>query len=520
MSIRRAHRIPVAPAAHYACGGVPARLDGATALAGLYAVGEVSCTGVHGANRLASNSLTESVVAGTRLGRDLAWELPEEAVGEEQTVVADGLVAASHRIAVRSAMSRHAGVVRDAAGLAEAAATLDGVLSTVTPDLVEPSQAAYEATNVATVARALLAAAAARTESRGCHRRVDHPEPLSGMGHSPARGTLDVGRHRTRVSRRRAAPDDRRAAGFSVMTVFHPLSTATRDRLSAGGLDPDAIAALVRSAIAEDLMGGIDVTSEATVPARQRSVATFGSRDDGVVAGLSVAAAVIDAVCGPAASDFDYLVADGQRVVPGTDVARVTAPTRLLLTSERSALNLLCHLSGVATLTRRWADALAGTPAMVRDTRKTLPGLRAVEKYAVRVGGGSNHRMGLSDATLVKDNHVMAAGGVAEAFAAVRSLAATLPVEIEVDSIEALVEALDAGADVVMLDNFTIEQMGAAVAVRNDRGPGVVLEASGGLTLEVARRVGETGVDFVAVGELTHSAPVLDIGLDLEDVLE
>ena len=266
-------------------------------------------------------------------------------------------------------------------------------------------------------------------------------------------------------------------------------------------------------------MGGIDVTSEATVPARQRSVATFGSRDDGVVAGLPVAAAVIDAVCGPAASDFDYLVADGQHVVPGTDVARVTAPTRLLLTAERSALNLLCHLSGVATLTRRWADALAGTPAMVRDTRKTLPGLRAVEKYAVRVGGGSNHRMGLSDAALVKDNHVMAAGGVAEAFAAVRALAATLPVEIEVDSIEALVEALDAGADVVMLDNFTIEEMAAAVAVRNDHGPGVILEASGGLTLEVARRVGETGVDFVAVGELTHSAPVLDIGLDLEDVL-
>ena len=157
---------------------------------------------------------------------------------------------------------------------------------------------------------------------------------------------------------------------------------------------------------------------------------------------------------------------------------------------------------------------------MVRDTRKTMPGLRALEKYAVRVGGGANHRMGLSDAALVKDNHVMAAGGVAEAFAAVRSLAATLPVEIEVDSIDALAEALDAGADVVMLDNFDIAEMPAAVALRNERAPGVVLEASGGLTLEVARRVGETGVDFIAVGELTHSAPVLDIGLDLEDVLE
>ena len=302
--------------------------------------------------------------------------------------------------------------------------------------------------------------------------------------------------------------------------LFHPLSAATRERLIAGGLDPDGVAGLARDTITEDLMGGVDVTSVATVPATQRSVATFGTRDDGVVAGLPVAAAVIEAVCGPAASDFDYLVNDGQRVVPGTDIARVTAPTRLLLTAERSALNLLCHLSGVATLTRRWADALAGTAAMVRDTRKTMPGLRALEKYAVRMGGGANHRMGLSDAALVKDNHVMAAGGVAEAFAAVRSLAATLPVEIEVDSIEALAEALDAGADVVMLDNFAIEEMPAAVALRNERAPGVVLEASGGLTLEVATRVGETGVDYIAVGELTHSAPALDIGLDLEDVLE
>jgi nicotinate-nucleotide pyrophosphorylase (carboxylating) len=303
------------------------------------------------------------------------------------------------------------------------------------------------------------------------------------------------------------------------MLAFHPLSPATRERLLAGGLDPDAVAALVRATVAEDLMGGADVTSVATVPATQRSVATFGARRDGVVAGLPVAAAVVEAVCGPAASEVVYLVADGQRVVAGTDVARVTAPTRALLTAERSALNLLCHLSGVATLTRRWADALAGTGAIVRDTRKTMPGLRAVEKYAVRMGGGANHRMGLSDGALVKDNHVMAAGGVAEAFAAVRALAATLPVEIEVDSLEALTEALDAGADVVLLDNFALDEMRSAVAVRNERAPGVVLEASGGITLDVARAVGETGVEFIAVGALTHSAPALDIGLDLDDVV-
>jgi nicotinate-nucleotide pyrophosphorylase (carboxylating) len=303
------------------------------------------------------------------------------------------------------------------------------------------------------------------------------------------------------------------------MFVFHPLSDDTRHRLIAGGLDPDAVAALVRLAIAEDLAGGIDVTSTATVPADQRSVGEFGARKAGIVAGLALAAAVVDTVCGPASSDFDYLVADGARVEGGTVVARVEAPTRLLLTAERTALNLVCHVSGVATITRRWADALEGTGAVVRDTRKTLPGLRALQKYGVRCGGGRNHRMALSDAALVKDNHVLAAGGVAEAFAAVRGLAATIPVEIEVDSLDGLREAIEAGADVVLLDNFVPEQMVRAVAIRDEMRRGVILEASGGLTLETARRVGETGVDYIAVGELTHSVTVFDIGLDLRAVV-
>jgi nicotinate-nucleotide pyrophosphorylase (carboxylating) len=270
-------------------------------------------------------------------------------------------------------------------------------------------------------------------------------------------------------------------------------------------------------AVTEDLMGGIDVTSTATIPLDHRSVATFGSRGTGVVAGLAVAAAVIEVVCGDAASDFVYVVADGDRVAPGTEVARVTAPTRLLLTAERSALNLLCHLSGVATLTRRWADELAGTRARVRDTRKTTPGLRALEKYAVRCGGGANHRMGLSDMALVKDNHVAAAGGVAAAYERVRALEATIPVEIEVDTLDGLREAIEVGADEVLLDNFDVETTRAAVVYRDEHAPGVRLEASGGLTVEVARRVAETGVDFIAVGELTHSARVLDLGLDLHD---
>lgn len=310
------------------------------------------------------------------------------------------------------------------------------------------------------------------------------------------------------------------------MFSFHPLSDATRHALIGGGLDPDATAAFVRMAVSEDLAGGIDVTSVATVPAGQRSVGEFGARKAGVVAGLAVAAAVIEAVCGPNASEFRAHASDGDRVEPGRVVASVEAPTRLLLTAERTALNLLCHISGVATLTRRWADALEGTRAVVRDTRKTLPGLRALQKYGVRCGGGANHRMALSDAALVKDNHVLAAGGVAEAFEAVRRLAATLPagilggipVEIEVDSLDGLREAIGAGADVVLLDNFAPEQMERAVELRDQLRVNVVLEASGGLTLADARRVGETGVDFIAVGELTHSVAVFDIGLDLRSI--
>ncbi len=303
------------------------------------------------------------------------------------------------------------------------------------------------------------------------------------------------------------------------MFVFHPLSTTTRDQLIASGVDPDALAALIRMAVQEDLMGGVDITSTATIPADQRSIATFGAREDGVVAGLPVVAAVIETVCGAEASELEYLVADASRVSAGVDVAKVTAPTRLLLTAERTALNLLCHLSGVASLTRRWADALDGTSATVRDTRKTMPGLRALQKYAVRCGGGANHRMGLSDMALVKDNHVAAAGGVAEAYARVRELGATIPVEIEVDTLDGLREAITAGADEVLIDNFTPDLMRKAVAIRDEMKSTVRLEASGGLTLETARSVGETGVDLIAVGELTHSVRVLDLGLDLQEIV-
>jgi nicotinate-nucleotide pyrophosphorylase (carboxylating) len=233
-------------------------------------------------------------------------------------------------------------------------------------------------------------------------------------------------------------------------------------------------------------------------------------RAAGVLAGLPVAEAAFwlaspDIVTEP-------LAADGDLIRPGEPVLRVSGPVAPVLTAERTALNLLGHLSGIATLTRRWVDAVAGTGARIRDTRKTLPGLRALQKYAVRCGGGGNHRMSLSDAALIKDNHVAAAGSVAAAFAAVRAEAAGLPLEVECDTLDQVAEALAAGADLILLDNFTVADTAVAVRLSGGR---ALLEASGGLTLATARSVAQTGVDYLAVGALTHSAPVLDIGLDL-----
>jgi nicotinate-nucleotide pyrophosphorylase (carboxylating) len=276
-------------------------------------------------------------------------------------------------------------------------------------------------------------------------------------------------------------------------------------------LDKRWVEDLVRAALEEDLAGGVDVTSTATIPENQRSVADFVARAGGVVAGLEVAELVLRIVAGDDI-EAEHRVRDGMAVRAGDVLLTVTGPTRQLLTAERTALNLVCHLSGVATLTARWVAAVDGTGAAIRDTRKTMPLLRSLEKYAVRCGGGVNHRMSLSDAALIKDNHVIAAGGVAEAFVAVRTEFPEVPVEIEVDTVDDAVLAVEAGADLILLDNMPVDQLRNAVETVNGRAK---LEASGGLTLDRAREVAETGVDYLAVGALTHSAPVLDIAMDL-----
>ncbi|HZV27705.1 MAG TPA: carboxylating nicotinate-nucleotide diphosphorylase [Acidothermaceae bacterium] len=292
------------------------------------------------------------------------------------------------------------------------------------------------------------------------------------------------------------------------------LPTALGGRLTEAGLDAAAVETLVAAALAEDLAGGVDVTSVAVIPADDEAVADFVSRAHGVVAGVPIASAVLWTATGGVV-DIDERVVDGMRVEPGTVVLSAAGATRSLLTAERTALNLLGHLSGIATLTRTWVDAIAGSGASIRDTRKTTPGLRALEKYAVRCGGGVNHRLSLSDVALIKDNHVVAAGGVAAAFHAVRAAFPQVPVEVECDTVEQVGEALEAGADLILLDNMSLEAMRASVALVRERGSSCRLEASGGLTLATAAAVAATGVDYLSVGALTHSAPVLDIGVDL-----
>jgi nicotinate-nucleotide pyrophosphorylase (carboxylating) len=276
-------------------------------------------------------------------------------------------------------------------------------------------------------------------------------------------------------------------------------------------IDRSDVAEVVHHALAEDLGAAGDVTTLATIPAATIGAADVVAREDGVVAGLDVAAYVFEAVSqGRLRTEFGS--ADGARVEAGEVIATVRGPLRDILTAERTALNLLGHLSGVATLTRKWVDAVEGTGAQIRDTRKTMPGLRALQKYAVRVGGGVNHRMSLSDAALIKDNHVAASGGVVAAFDAVRRAYPDLDLEVEVDTVEQAREVIDAGADLVLLDNMAPAEMKGVVAYTARRAR---LEASGGLRLDNAREVAETGVDYLAVGALTHSAPVLDIGLDI-----
>ena len=286
------------------------------------------------------------------------------------------------------------------------------------------------------------------------------------------------------------------------------------ENLRSNGLEPELVQALVDLAISEDLMGGTDVTSLATIPEIQISELDLVTRSPGVIAGINIAALVFLSVARKKI-DIELCVEDSKKVEANTCLLTAKGSTIELLTAERTALNFLGHLSGIATTTNKWVNEISGTNAKVRDTRKTTPGLRLLEKYAVKAGGGTNHRMSLNDQALIKDNHIVASGSIKSAVEKVKDKFPELEFEVEVDNLDQLNEALAVNTKLILLDNFSIDELKKAVLVVNKKAK---LEASGGITLENARKIAETGVDFLAVGALTHSAPVLDIGGDLRTV--
>ena len=280
-------------------------------------------------------------------------------------------------------------------------------------------------------------------------------------------------------------------------------------------LDKEATLRLIRIGLEEDFAHGPDATTEATIDADAVLTTHVVPRQAGVVAGLDVIAWIMQEI----SPDIHVTVHanDGDKVAPGAKLATVSGPARPILSAERTMLNLLTYASGIATQTQQWTDALAGTGAKVRDSRKTLPGYRDFAKYAVRCGGGVNHRMSLGDSALIKDNHVASVGSVAEAYRRMAEAFPDLPREVEVDTLAQLEEVLALHPDLVMLDNFSVDTTRQAVELRNRLSPNTRLESSGGLSLDVARAYAETGVDFLAVGALTHSVRILDIGLDAEE---
>ncbi len=445
--------IPVYPAAHYSIGGIVTDLDGRTTLPGLYAAGECACTGLHGANRLASNSLLECLVFGRRAGLAALREpaapasTPPPAPDRRSTVTED----------VRRALWRDAGLIRD----------VDGLERLRKAPLL--------------LARLVAESALAREESRGVHFRV-----------GPSVGRLCL----SGPSRRASGP---RVGARSVELTAVP------------AMDERALARAVAAALEEDIGAG-DRTTAALVAVDRRCRAQLLLEEPGVVSGLPAAQAVFQALDAGVRFEPELEDGTGVRDVPAV-LATVEGSARAILTGERTALNFVARLSGVATLTRRFVELVEGTGTTILDTRKTTPGLRALEKYAVRCGGGRNHRLGLHDAVLVKENHLRIAGGIGPALAALRAAGVDLPIEVEAETTAEVQEALAAGAERILLDNMSPEDVARAVELTAGRAQ---LEVSGGISLATVRAYAETGAESISVGALTHSARSLRVSLDVE----
>ncbi len=481
----RTQPLPVSPAAHYHMGGVAVDSMGRTSLEGLWAVGEAASTGVHGANRLASNSLLEGLVFGATVADCGARVADPDDARRSRRARAAGRPVCDARRRARAGDSRHD---------------------------VEARRRSARCRGPHARARALRRARRARQWPRertqharsGTHRRAGgagpHREPRGAFPIRPPATRSVAGaphvRHAGTAASRRAGGAPRRHGSRVAVTAPLPASLVTE---------------AVARALAEDLGRAGDITSAATIPAEAIARAVIVARAPGVVAGLPLVVESFRQV--DERVHLTLLVEDGTLVERDTVLARLDGPARSILTAERTALNFLGHLGGIATATHSLVDAVAGTRARIADTRKTTPGLRALEKYAVRCGGGTNHRFGLDDAVLIKDNHIAAAGGVGEAVRAARAHAShVVTIEVEVETLAQLDEAIGAGAHVVLLDNMTPAEL--AVAVQRIGGRAIA-EASGGITLASVRAMADAGVDLISSGWITHSAPRLDVALDV-----
>ena len=501
------------PAAHYSMAGVATDLWGRTSLGGLWACGEVTSTGVHGANRLASNSLLEALVWGDRVARDIGERTDEATrpgkleVRRESSLPADG---AGARDELRRTMWEHVGLVRDEAGLDEASARIDG-LSRSGDAFETPGEFA----NLLTVARMVTTAAKFRQESRGGHYRRDFPESEVTWSR---RLDLDLQTGPTgRLSRacdrcRPAASHGGSPRCLGASQCGGARMTTASEHNAVRPLPPVLYEPVLDGAFREDLGRAGDLTTDAIVPVDLRITGELRAREDGRVAGLDVALAAFRRL--DPSVQAEVHVPDGADVAAGQVIASVEGLAREMLTAERTALNLLGRLCGIATTTRGMVRALEGTKAQIVCTRKTTPLLRALEKRAVRLGGGANHRFGLDDAVLIKDNHRAIAGSAAEAVRRARAHVGHLvKLEIEVDDLTELEDILALGVDAVLLDNMDADTLRKAVAIVNGR---AITEASGGITPDTAADKAASGVDLLSVGFLTHSAPCFDVGLDVD----
>ena len=492
----RREPIPIAPAAHYHMGGVYTDANGRTTIEGLWACGEVASTGAHGANRLASNSLLEAVVFGARVAGDIAERLPSsEAIALDISAAPiDRSPSEPDSQAVqtlRRTMTGKVGVIRDDASLVSA---LRNHRRPQAKRGIGPAPRQHADHGQAHHHRR----ADAQREPRGAFpQRLPRSRPEA-CPSQPVDACRSRARRRRCGERPRAGPEMGRQ---SQCMIAEPAKLE---------LPPFLVERAVAAALEEDLGQAGDITTDPIIPPHATAEAEIVARKAGVIAGLDLAAASFKALDPDA--QFVADVADGAHVAAGARLARVQGKARALLSAERVALNFLGHLSGIATLTAAYVAAIEGTKARIACTRKTTPGLRAFEKYAVRAGGGINHRFGLYDAVLVKDNHIAAAGGLAQALAKLRARTGHLvKVEVEVDTLDQLDEALHFPIDAVLLDNMDVATLKKAVAMVDGR---VLTEASGGVNLQTVRKIAETGVDLISVGALTHSAPRLDLALE------